>query len=121
MSTHNILVVEDDPVSRKLLRYIIEAEIFGATVYEIEDGVDVLDYLRLFDINLVTLDFTLKFKHGDELFREIREQHPNVKIVVISGNPEAIELEADALFTKPVVMPDVIDAIRLLLVEDLPL
>ena len=84
-----VLVVDDEPSIRSVLRMGLEAE--GFKVLEAEDGVEGLaSFIRhRSSISAVLLDWTMPRMGGDEVFEEIRKLAPKVPVVLMSGYSEA--------------------------------
>ena len=80
-----ILVVDDEPEQRALLRRILERE--GYAVVEAENGVAALARLRERAVGLVLLDLMMPEMDGFELVEELRRQEAwrGLPIVVITG------------------------------------
>lgn len=114
----HILVVDDEPEVRALLRAGLEPE--GFTVLEAEDGAGLMTQLGAHPVDLVTLDVRLSGEDGFTLAREVRAKH-NVPIVMISGKGDMIdrvvglELGADDYIAKPFYMREVLARIRAVL------
>lgn len=114
----HILVVDDEPEVRALLRAGLEPE--GFTVLEAEDGAGLMAQLGAHPVDLVTLDVRLSGEDGFTLAREVRAKH-NVPIVMISGKGDMIdrvvglELGADDYIAKPFHMREVLARIRAVL------
>jgi len=66
-----ILLVDDEPSARALLRRWIERNI-AATVYEAEDGLQALESVAENDIELVVSDVSMPVLDGIELLRMLR-------------------------------------------------
>jgi len=113
-----ILVVDDDPDVRVLLRDCLEME--GYRVIEAGDGAGLKRALAADRIDLVTLDLSLGGDDGLALAREIRADR-NVPIVMISGKSDTIdrvvglELGADDYITKPFHLREVLARVRAVL------
>ena len=114
----HILVVDDEPEVRALLRAGLEPE--GFTVSEAADGAALLQCLEGARVDLITLDVRLGGEDGFNLAREIRAKN-NVPIVMISGKGDMIdrvvglELGADDYIAKPFQMREVLARIRAVL------
>lgn len=114
----HILVVDDEPEVRALLRAGLEPE--GFTVSEAADGTGLLALLDDGPVDLITLDVRLGGEDGFNIAREIRAKH-NVPIVMISGKGDTIdrvvglELGADDYIAKPFQMREVLARIRAVL------
>jgi CheY-like chemotaxis protein len=103
-----ILLVEDNPITSKLVRYTLEAEHY--TVHVASDGAGGLDVVRTQRPALILLDLLLPDIDGFELFRKLRAL-PNgtdVPILAFSGMLSAqdearlSEVGFDDLVSKPV-------------------
>lgn len=114
----HILIVDDDPAVRDLLRDCFDLE--GYRVSEAKDGAELQARLKTDRIDLVTLDLKLGGENGLDLAREIRSQM-NVPIVMISGKGDPIdrivglELGADDYITKPFHVREVLARVRAVL------
>ena len=117
-ATGNILVVDDEPEVRALLRAGLEPE--GYEVLEAKDGAEARAVLEARHIDLVTLDLKLGGEDGLNLARELRTRR-NTPIVMITGKGDPIdrvvglELGADDYVTKPFHMREVLARIRAVL------
>ena len=104
MRDRTILVVDDDPRIRALLRACFEAE--GARVREAADAAGVAATFRQAPPDLVTLDLALGRDNGLEVAREIRRAH-DTPIIMLTGKGEVIdrvvglEIGADDYVAKP--------------------
>jgi len=114
----HILVVDDDPGVRDLLRDCLELE--GFVVSESKDSAGMHAALASGGIDLVTLDLMLGGENGLNLARQIRQSH-DVPIVMISGKGDTIdrvvglELGADDYISKPFHPREVVARIRAVL------
>lgn len=99
-----ILIVEDEAVTRNMLKNIFEAE--GYQVFEATDGSQMHDILTQQAINLVIMDINLPGKNGLMLARELRET-TEVALMFLTGRDNEIdkilglEIGADDYITKP--------------------
>lgn len=113
-----ILIVDDEPEVRSLLRTGLEGE--GFSVFEAGDGGQALALVERLPISLVTLDLKLGGEDGLKVARELRVKR-NVPIVMITGKGDAIdrvvglELGADDYIPKPFLMREVVARVRAVL------
>lgn len=104
MQTPQILIVEDEQVTRNTLKSIFEAE--GYQVFEATDGEEMHVCLSNHAINLVIMDINLPGKNGLLLARELREK-ANVALMFLTGRDNEVdkilglEIGADDYITKP--------------------
>jgi two-component system KDP operon response regulator KdpE len=110
-----VLVIDDEPPIRKLLRMGLSTQ--GYRVIEAEDGQSALDHMRE-KPDLVILDLGLPDMQGLELLRTMRTRDERVPIVVLSSRADevakvqALDLGADDYVTKPFGMDELLARIR---------
>ncbi len=87
-SRSSILVVDDEPLIRGVLRKLLE--LGGFAVLEAVDGADAVAQFRAreAEIALVLLDMTMPGLSGDQVFDALAAIRPGVKVVVSSGYAE---------------------------------
>lgn len=118
MQDDTILVVDDDPKMRKLLRACLEADGFG--VSEAGDQAAALDAMQREEVALVTLDLNLGADNGFDLAREIARDH-KVPIIMVTGRGDVIdrvvglELGADDYIVKPFHPREMVARVRTVL------
>ncbi len=104
MQTYQILVVEDEDVTRFNLRNLFEAE--GYQVFEAIDGDSMAEQLKQNAINLVIMDINLPGKNGLLLARELTV-NKELGLIFLTGRDSDIdkilglEIGADDYLTKP--------------------
>ena len=84
-----ILVVDDDTAVQLTIRLLLERA--GHTVMTASDGRNGLALCRTGEFDLLFLDIFMPGMDGFETMRLVREQHPRLPIVVISGRPVSSE------------------------------
>lgn len=110
-----ILVVDDEPPIRKLLRMGLSTQ--GYEILDAPNGKIALELLES-KPDLVILDLGLPDIQGHELLRTIRARNDSVPIVVLSsrgdeaGKVQALDLGADDYVTKPFGMDELLARIR---------
>lgn len=111
-----ILVIDDEPPIRKLLRMGLTTQ--GYLVIEAPNGKAGLEALAHEKPDLVILDLGLPDMKGHELLRIIRERAADLPVVVLSsrgdeaGKVEALDLGADDYVTKPFGMNELLARLR---------
>jgi two-component system, OmpR family, KDP operon response regulator KdpE len=110
-----ILVVDDEPPIRKLLRLGLTAQ--GYDVLEAPNGKTSLELLAK-NPDLVILDLGLPDIQGHDLLRMIRARSGSIPIVVLSsrgdeaGKVQALDFGADDYVTKPFGMDELLARLR---------
>jgi CheY-like chemotaxis protein len=109
-----ILIVDDDPSTRFVLRLILERD--GHKVLEAGNGAAALDLIKSDPLpDIVMTDLMMPVMTGVELIRRLRSEPRTAKvhIVVVSSNPEAARsLGVEAIFTKPFTAAKLADRVR---------
>ena len=109
MTDTKILVVDDDSNISDLLKMYFENE--GYDVKTASDGVEGLNYFKIFEPDLVLLDIMLPKKDGWQVCREIREMSSK-PVIMITAKGEVfdkvlgLELGADDFVVKPFDMKE---------------
>jgi two-component system KDP operon response regulator KdpE len=110
-----ILVVDDEPPIRKLLRMGLTTQ--GYEVLEASNGKMSLELLKR-EPDLIILDLGLPDIHGHELLRMIRARAESVPIMVLSsrgdeaGKVQALDFGADDYVTKPFGLDELLARMR---------
>jgi two-component system, OmpR family, KDP operon response regulator KdpE len=110
-----VLVVDDEPPIRKLLRMGLTAQ--GYQTLEAPNGKAALELLSQ-SPDLIILDLGLPDTQGHDLLRTIRARNESVPIVVLSsrgdeaGKVQALDLGADDYITKPFGMDELLARMR---------
>lgn len=88
MEKAHILVVEDDPLQRKLIKENLEQE--GHTVFETASGTGALEIIADQSIDIAVIDFKLEKETGIDVIRKISEKNPMITPIVVTayGNVE---------------------------------
>lgn len=87
-----ILIVDDDAAVQMTIRLLLERA--GHSVVTAGDGRKGLAMCQVGDFDLLFLDIFMPGMDGFETMRMVRQQHPQLPIIVISGRP--ISSEADS-------------------------
>ena len=115
MSSGRILVVDDDPQIRRVMRVTLIGQ--GYEVDDAKNGESALEKLREHRFDLVLLDMNMPGMGGLETCREIRG-HSEVAIIMLTvrdnetDKVEALDAGADDYVTKPFNPPELSARIR---------
>jgi two-component system KDP operon response regulator KdpE len=111
-----ILVVDDEPPIRRLLKTALTAQSWR--VEEAPDGPEALEFLRRNKVDLIVLDLGLPQMDGLDVIRRLRDGGDLTPIVVLSsrddekGKVAALDLGADDYVTKPFGVEELAARIR---------
>ena len=111
-----VLVVDDEPSLRRLLRTSLSAQ--GYRVLEAGTGQGAIDSLAQDGPEVVLLDLGLPDMDGLEVIRRVRTSGFKTPVIVLSsrgnerGKVQALDLGADDYVTKPFGMSELVARIR---------
>lgn len=120
--SETILVVDDEKQLRDMLADFLAS--YGYTVILAEDGQDALEKYKQnhHDIHLVVMDVVMPRKDGLTCFRQIKELHPEAKVLFMSGyRPDHLQAKENfKMIQKPFSPVEMIKAIRQVLGDGAP-
>jgi CheY-like chemotaxis protein len=120
---HLLVIDDDDAVLRSLERILDRA---GYQVTTVGDGREALRRLQAEAPDLVITDVFMPEMDGIEFLLQVRELHPELPILVISGGgfapadfvlEDASQLGADAILPKPFEQDQVLERVARLLAD----
>jgi DNA-binding response OmpR family regulator len=100
--SHTVLVVDDDAAIRFLCR--VNLELDGWAVHEAEAIDQARETLAATPVDIVLLDVHVGVDSGLDFIAEIRERHPGVPVVLLTGSvgsPGLDGVDAEAVISKP--------------------
>jgi len=118
VSASRILVVDDEPQIRRVMRTTLAAR--GYEVDDARSGEEALEKLRAGRYDLVLLDINMPGMGGVETCRTIRQERHGVELAIImltvrsaeNDKIEALDAGADDYVTKPFSTPELLARIR---------
>ena len=116
VSRKRILLVEDDPPIRNLIRMVLAEG--QHTVVEAENGLEALAMFKQQSFDLVLTDVDMPQMPGDQLALEIKRLIPSQPIILMTadrGGVQGIDLAATLILDKPFPLQTLHSAVMTLL------
>jgi DNA-binding NarL/FixJ family response regulator len=114
----HILIADDHGIVRSGLRMLLDRQDGMSVVAEAEDGVDAVDKALASKPDIAVLDVSMPRMTGLQAARHIREQAPEVNVLLLSMYDderyllEALKAGASGYVLKRAADTDLVDAIR---------
>lgn len=102
------LIVDDEALERKGIRYLIEQFGYDMIVHECANGLSASRFLAEKPVDILITDLKMPFMDGIELARLARNRYPEIKIILYSAYSQfeyaktAIELGVVHYIVKPI-------------------
>jgi len=119
---HTILVVDDSPTIRRMVRAALAA-LPDVTFVEAESGLRAIEVLGMHPVQMVVLDLNMPDMHGLDVIRFLRShrQYRDLPVMVLTTRGDetsrqaALDAGASAYVTKPFMPTALLSAVRQLL------
>ena len=113
--TSHILIVDDDDTLLKFFK--IHLNKFFSRVIVVENAKQALESLRDREVDLLLSDVRMPKVDGIQLMQKIRKAHPDIPVLLISGEPMSEEQQliindADGFLSKPFSVDELNDFIH---------
>ncbi|MEI7429362.1 MAG: response regulator [Betaproteobacteria bacterium] len=111
-----VLIVDDNDLMRTLLRGILRNECYQI-MGEARNGTVALDAIERNKPDIVFLDVMMPEMDGLEALTNIKQRHPEIVVIMITGNPskenvqESIQGGASGFIVKPFNSAKVLDTL----------
>ncbi len=118
MSPFQIILADDHPLLRNLMKQSIERIHDFKIVGEASDGFELLELLKTSKPDLVILDITMPNLQGIEAAKEIKKIYPKIKILILTMHKtkdhlrNALAAGVDGYLLKEDAYEDMVTAIR---------
>jgi DNA-binding NarL/FixJ family response regulator len=83
-----VIIVDDHPVVRRGLKQIIEDEPDMEVAGEAKNAGECFSLVQKTDCTLVVLDITLPDRNGFDVLKQLKYEHPNLPILILSVHLE---------------------------------
>ncbi|MFC6645436.1 response regulator [Granulicella cerasi] len=113
-----VMVVDDHPIMRSGLTSEINSQKDMRVVAEAADGIDFLEKYRIHQPDLVLLDLRMPRMNGLEALKELRQEFPKAKVVVLTtfaGDvhvQRAFQSGASGYILKNLLQTELFDTVR---------
>lgn len=113
-----LLIVDDERIEREGLRNLIRSCKLELETVTAENGEKALDIVRSEPVDIVLTDIKMPFMDGLELSEKIREEKPDIEIIIYSAFNEfeyarrALRTNVANYLLKPIQVPEFLSAMR---------
>jgi CheY-like chemotaxis protein len=118
MNDKRVLIADDVPGVRALLKRMFEVILPGYQVVVVADAFEASDQLNQEPFDLVLTDYEMPGRNGLDLASDVRRASPWTRIVLMSGNgvlesSGALDTQqVDAYLHKPFTMAEVLSTVE---------
>src|SRR5574340_1842354 len=83
-----VAIVDDHQLVRAGFRELLGEEVDLRIAFEAASGEEALEALQNEACDVLLLDLSLPGKSGVDVLRTVRQRHPDLKVLILSGFPE---------------------------------
>ena len=117
MSKIPVFLVDDHPVVREGIRRVLEMDEGISIVGEADSAEEALNQLQFSSLEVVLMDIRLPGISGIEATRQLKSEHPEVHVVILSAFgdeylAQAIEAGADGYVLKTATQAELVSAVK---------
>jgi DNA-binding NtrC family response regulator len=111
-----ILIVDDEEGIRESLKLILSEHYELILTDNGEQALGILEHTK--DIGLILLDIKMRKEHGLDVLKTIKEKHPKIKVVMVTGYKsvetaaEAAKLGASGYIVKPFKTEEILETVK---------
>ena len=113
-----VLIADDHTIMREGLKQLLLAAGDLDVVGEARDGHEVLQQVRVLELDVLLLDMSMPGKSGMDLIKQVKAEKPRLRVLVLSMHQEhqyavrAIKAGASGYLTKESASTQLVSAIR---------
>ena len=85
MKPHRVMLVDDHPLIREAIGHLIAGAPEFELIGEAADGTECLERIGELHPDILILDIAMPEINGEQVARELRRRHPELKIIALSG------------------------------------
>lgn len=85
-SKYNILLLDNHPPVRRVVKTIIEASPELKVIGEFDDGHDLLNFLQNSPVQMVVMGISTPIMNGFETSKRVKMYYPDVKVLFLSSH-----------------------------------
>ena len=85
-----LLIVDHHPIIRKGFELLFVTSTSVQCVGALDDGEAIFDFLRRNSVDIILMELDLPKLNGITVLRRLKTEHPNVKAVIFSAQPEEV-------------------------------
>jgi two-component system invasion response regulator UvrY len=117
-ATIDIIIADDHAIVREGLKQILADSGDIVVRGEADCGLAAIKLCREHEFNVLLLDISLPDKSGIEVLKQIKKEHPNISVVMLSMHPEdqyairALKAGASGYLNKQSAPKELVNAIR---------
>jgi DNA-binding NarL/FixJ family response regulator len=121
VSVLKIILADDHALVRQGIKQILTEAFPTATFGEASNASDLLALVRQGRWDIVVLDLTMPGSHGLDVLKQIKDDHPQLPVLILSGYPEdqfavrAIRVGAAGYLNKEGAPEELVQALRKIL------
>ncbi|OGN93905.1 MAG: hypothetical protein A2Z71_06180 [Chloroflexi bacterium RBG_13_50_21] len=124
VSSHSILIIDDEPNLRRSLGLILQRE--GYSITTASNASEAIQLLQAGAYDLSFLDIKLPDQDGIQLLPQIKELYPDMPVLILTAHAtlntaiEAVRLGARDYLIKPIDPDDILNRVESILSEQKP-
>lgn len=118
MTKISVILADDHAIVRRGLRQILSGADFVDEIDEARDGQELVDLLKKKKYDCILVDISMPGRNGLEILQQIRHDHPDSNVLVLSIYPEdqyairAIKAGASGYLNKDAAPENLVEAVR---------
>ena len=117
----NLLIADDHQLFVDGLRRILETEQMFGEIHGANNGLQVLDHVKSYQVDCIIMDINMPLLNGLEATKQLKKENPEIKIIVVSMECDVVIVSkmlkagADAFINKDTGKEELMTAFRKIL------